>query len=134
MLVGWSSYLVVPIFALANGGVDLRGVDVLASVTSPVALGVSVGLVAGKLLGISVASYVAVRLGLGKLPVGTSFLHIIGLSAIGGIGFTVSLFVAGLAFSDPVMADLAKVGILSGSLAAGVIGAVLLSQTRPRSL
>jgi NhaA family Na+:H+ antiporter len=134
MLVGWSSYLVVPIFALANGGVDLRGVDVLASVTSPIALGVSVGLVAGKLLGISVASYVAVRLGLGKLPVGTSWLHIIGLSAIGGIGFTVSLFVAGLAFSDPVMADLAKVGILSGSLAAGVIGAVLLSQTRPRSL
>ncbi|HXV72049.1 MAG TPA: Na+/H+ antiporter NhaA [Acidimicrobiia bacterium] len=132
-LVAWSSFVIVPLFALANAGVDFRGVSLTEALTSRVALGVSLGLVVGKLVGISLASYGAVRLGLGKLPPGTSWSHVFGLAAVAGIGFTVSLFVAGLAFEDPVFTDYSKVGIFSGSLIAGLIGAFFLSRARPRS-
>lgn len=132
-LVAWSSFVVVPIFALANAGVDFRGVSIGEALTSRVALGVGLGLVVGKLIGISLASFGAVRLGLGKLPPGTTWGHVIGLAGVAGVGFTVALFVAGLAFNDPHTTDLAKVGIFSGSLVAGIIGSVLLSRVRPRS-
>lgn len=131
-LVLWSSFAVVPLFALANAGVDFRGVDILESLTSRVALGVGLGLVIGKMAGISLFSYLAVRLGLGRLPVGTSWSHVVGLAAVGGIGFTVALFVTGLAFTDPTTTDLAKTGIFAGSLAAGVVGTLLLRRARPR--
>jgi len=132
-LVTWSSFVIVPVFALANAGVDFRDISLSAALTSRVALGVSIGLVVGKVIGISLASFGAVKLGLGKLPPGTTWQHVIGLSAVAGIGFTVALFVAGLAFEDPGFTDLSKVGIFSGSLVAGVIGAALLSRSRPRS-
>jgi len=132
-LVAWSSFVIVPLFALANAGVDFRGISITEALTSRVALGVSMGLVVGKLVGISLASYGAVRFGLGKLPPGTSWRHVVGLAAVAGIGFTVSLFVAGLAFDDPVFTDYSKVGIFSGSLLAGLIGAFVLSRARPRS-
>ncbi|HEX6220450.1 MAG TPA: Na+/H+ antiporter NhaA [Acidimicrobiia bacterium] len=132
-LVAWSSFGIVPLFALANAGVDFRNISITEALTSNIALGVSLGLIVGKIIGISVASYGAVRFGLGKLPPGTSWSHVIGLAAVAGIGFTVSLFVAGLAFDDPLMTDYAKVGIFSGSLVAGVIGSVILSRARPRS-
>jgi NhaA family Na+:H+ antiporter len=132
-LVAWSSFVIVPLFALANAGVDFRGVSIADALTSRVALGVSLGLVLGKLVGISLASYGAVRFGLGRLPPGTSWSHVVGLSAVAGIGFTVSLFVAGLAFDDPVFTDYSKVGIFSGSLIAGLIGAFVLLRARPRS-
>jgi len=127
-LVPWSSFVIVPLFALANAGVDFRGVRIVDALTSPVALGVSVGLIVGKVVGISTASYAAVRLKLGKLPPGTTWAHIVGLSAVAGIGFTVALFVAGLAFTDPEITDLAKVGIFSGSIVAGIIGSIALSR------
>jgi NhaA family Na+:H+ antiporter len=132
-LVGWSSFVVVPIFALANAGVDFRGSSISDALTTPIALGVSLGLILGKLFGISIASWIAVRIGLGKLPRGTSWNHVLGLAAVAGIGFTVSLFVAGLAFSEPELAELAKVGIFSGSLISGIIGSLLLARARPRS-
>ncbi len=132
-LVGWSSFLIVPIFALANAGVDFRAISITEALTSSVALGVSVGLVVGKLVGISGFTYAAVKLGLGKLPPGTGWAHVVGISAVAGIGFTVSLFVAGLAFNDPNLTDVAKVGIFSGSLVAGVIGALMLMRARPPS-
>lgn len=91
------------------------------------------GLVFGKILGISAFSFAAVRLRLGKLPRGTGWSHVIGLGAVAGIGFTVSLFVTGLAFDDPHLTDLAKVGIFTGSLVAGLIGAVLLLRAKPPS-
>lgn len=130
-LVAWSSFVIVPVFALANAGIDFRGVDLIAALSSSVALGVSVGLVVGKTIGISLASVIAVRLGLGKLPPATTWAHIVGLAAIGGVGFTVALFVASLAFSDPMTTDLAKAGIFSGSLVAGVIGTLLLRRAKP---
>lgn len=129
-LVGWSSFVIVPVFALANAGVDFRNVSFTKALTSDVALGVALGLVIGKLVGISAASYGAVRFGLGRLPPATGWKHVFGLAAVAGIGFTVSLFVAGLAFTDPDTTDLAKVGIFSGSLVAGIIGTIILGWRR----
>ena len=126
----WSSFVVIPIFALANAGVDFRGVDVVDAMTSPVALGVAMGLVVGKAIGISLFSFIAVRTGLGRLPEGTGWTHIVGLGVVGGIGFTVALFVASLAFDDPALNDLAKVGIFAGSLVAGGLGAAILSRAK----
>jgi NhaA family Na+:H+ antiporter len=132
-LVAWSSFGIVPLFALANAGVDFRSVSFVEALRAPVAMGVAFGLVIGKITGISAAAYGAVRFKLGKLPPGTTWAHVIGLSAVAGIGFTVSLFVAGLAFTDPHSTDLAKVGIFSGSLVAGIIGTLVLSRTRRRA-
>ncbi len=129
----WTSFVVVPLFALANAGVRLAGIDLAEAVTSSVALGVTVGLVAGKTAGITLFAYVAVRLGVGKLPTGTTWGHIVGLAVLGGIGFTVSLFITGLAFTDPVLRDLSKIGIFAGSIAAGVAGYWLLRSLGGRS-
>jgi NhaA family Na+:H+ antiporter len=129
-LVGWSSYFIVPLFALANAGVDFRNTSFGETATSAIALGVAMGLVVGKIVGISLFTFVAVRSGMGNLPKGTGWNHIIGLSAVAGIGFTVSLFVAGLAFVDPHQVELAKVGIFIGSFISGVLGAVILFRAR----
>lgn len=130
-LVGWSSFVIIPIFALANAGVDFRGVNMVEALTSPVSLGVGGGLVLGKMVGISAASLAAVRFGVGRLPPGTTWRHVVGLAAVAGVGFTVSLFVTGLAFTDPSLGDLAKVGIFAGSLVAGTIGALVLRRAQP---
>ena len=132
-LVGWSSFVIVPLFALANAGVDFRNVSITDALSSPVALGVAVGLFLGKIVGISVASYGAVRFKLGRLPPGTTWAHVLGLSAVAGIGFTVSLFVAGLAFADPLLTNLAKVGIFSGSIVSGIVGSIILSRVGRRT-
>ena len=132
-LVGWSSFFIVPLFALANAGVDFRQIDLTVALTSGVALGVAVGLVVGKLVGITAFTYAAVKLKLGSLPLGTGWSQIWGLAAVAGVGFTVSLFISGLAFNDPVLTDYAKVGIFSGSLIAGIIGATLLLRAKPPS-
>ena len=126
----WSSFLVVPLFALANAGIDFRGTSFGEALTTGVALGVAIGLVVGKAVGISLFAYATVRSGLGRLPAGTGWPHVIGLALIAGIGFTVSLFVAGLAFTDPELIDLAKIGIFTGSLVSGLLGAAVLSRVR----
>jgi NhaA family Na+:H+ antiporter len=130
-LLPWSSFVVVPVFALANAGVDFRGIDLWAALTHPVALGVAVGLVVGKTIGISIFSYAAVRLGLGKLPRNTGWAHIVGVAAVAGIGFTVALFVTALAFEPGDLADRAKTGIFLGSLVAGLIGTAFLRTRKP---
>jgi NhaA family Na+:H+ antiporter len=130
-LVTWSSFVIVPIFALANAGIDFREIDIGDALTSSVALGVAGGLVIGKFVGISLASLGAIRLGLGKLPPGTTWGHVLGLAAVSGIGFSVALFVAGVAFDDPAVTEVSKVGIFAGSLIAGAVGAVILSRSRP---
>jgi NhaA family Na+:H+ antiporter len=126
----WSSFLVVPLFALANAGIDFRSTSFTEALTSGVALGVALGLVIGKAVGISLFTYAAVRTGLGRLPAGTGWSHVIGLATVAGIGFTVSLFVANLAFASPQLNDQAKVGIFAGSLLAGVLGAALLLRAK----
>ena len=132
-LVGWSSFLIVPIFALANAGVDFRQLSIGEALTSSVGLGVAAGLVLGKIIGISLFSFGAVKFRLGKLPPGTGWSQVVGLASVAGIGFTVSLFVTGLAFDDPHLTDLAKVGIFAGSLVAGIIGSVILARAKPPS-
>jgi NhaA family Na+:H+ antiporter len=121
-----SSYVIVPLFALVNAGVELDG-GRIASV-EPVTVGVVVGLVIGKPLGICAASFVATRLRLGRLPAGTSWAQLVGVAALAGIGFTVSLFVTGLAFDDPGLQADAKIGILVASALAALLGGALLTR------
>ena len=127
----WTSFVIVPVFALANAGIHLTA-DAFTD-PSDVLLGVAVALVAGKLVGITAFSWLAVRLGLGRLPAGASWRHIAGVGAVAGIGFTVSLFITGLAFDTDTLQDNAKIGILIASLSAAIIGAaiLLLADRRP---
>lgn len=129
----WTSFVIIPLFALANAGVRLNGVDLGSAVTHPVTMGVAVGLVVGKAVGITVFSWLAVRLGIGRLPKQVRWVQIVGLAAIAGVGFTVSLLVTTLAFGTGELADLAKIGIFGGSLTAGIIGYTILrvSARRP---
>jgi len=122
----WTSFLIVPLFALANAGVRFVGIDIGEALKDSITIGVALGLVLGKIVGITLAMYLAVRSGVARLSIGTTWSHIRGLAMLGGIGFTVSLFVTGLAFDDPAMADLAKIGIFAGSAIAGVTGYFLL--------
>ena len=118
----WTSFMIIPLFALANAGVRFAGIDIGDALTDPITIGVALGLIVGKSVGITLALYLAVRFGVARLPIGSTWSHIRGLAVLGGIGFTVSLFVTGLAFDDPAMADLAKIGIFAGSAVAGVTG------------
>lgn len=122
----WVSFFIIPIFALANAGVTLAGIDVLESLLSPVSLGIILGLFVGKQIGIFLFSFAAVKLKLASLPEGVNLKNLFGAGILAGIGFTMSLFIAGLAFSDPELLDLAKIGILTGSLLSGIVGFVFL--------
>ena len=126
----WTSFAIVPIFALANAGVSLSGETVADAAGSPITLGIVLGLVVGKLVGVTGFAWLAVRTGLGTLPASVTWQHIIGAGAVAGIGFTVSLFVAGLAFSSEAAIGEAKVGILVASVAATALGAVVLGTAR----
>jgi NhaA family Na+:H+ antiporter len=121
----WVAYLILPVFALANAGVTLSG-DFSAAIADRVTLGVILGLVVGKPLGIGLACWLSVRIGLASLPGGVSWRQISAAGFLGGIGFTMSLFIGGLAFSDPSLLNAAKLGILSASLLAGLTGSLFL--------
>jgi NhaA family Na+:H+ antiporter len=130
LLHGWSSLLIVPLFALANAGVHLTADSARDALTSSLTVGVVLGLVVGKTVGISVASWLAVRLGWADLPAGVTWRHLLGAATLGGIGFTVSLFIAALAFNDPVLVDNAKIGVLAASVVAAVPAFLLLRKPR----
>lgn len=125
----WSAYLVLPLFALANSGVELSGPAIRAAADSSVTLGIALGLVLGKLLGVTGASWLAVRAGLATLPEGVRWVHVAGAGLLAGIGFTVALFITQLAFVDPELVAQGKIGILGASLLAGVGGYLLLRLT-----
>ena len=124
----WTSFVIIPIFALANAGIELDGESLSDAASSSVTLGIAVGLVVGKIVGIAGAVLIAMRTGVGRLPSGANFVQMIGVSAVAGIGFTVSLFIAGLAFEDQetILTD-AKIGILGASVIAAGLGALLLA-------
>jgi NhaA family Na+:H+ antiporter len=124
----WTTYVILPIFALANAGVTLQ-FDF--SLFGPVSVGIILGLVVGKPLGISLLTWLAVRLNLAELPRDVSWPQLISTSFLAGIGFTMSLFIASAAFSDAALLAEAKLGILIASVLAGVIGAVLSVVTSP---
>jgi Na+:H+ antiporter, NhaA family len=128
----WTSYVVIPLFALANAGVLLNSRSLGEGLSSKVGLGVAVGLIAGKIFGISLFTWLAHRLSIGKLPSGMTWPQVIGLGGVAGIGFTVALFISTLAFDQPQYQDQAKVGILVGSALSGLLGAAILrGATRP---
>lgn len=119
-------FFVIPIFGFANAGVSLGGLSA-AALVEPLTLGVAAGLVAGKLVGVFGSSALAIRLGFADLPVNAGWLHMIGISLLCGIGFTMSLFIGLLAFASEVaLQDAVKVGILAGSLIAALVGAAVL--------
>lgn len=121
----WVTFFVMPVFALANAGLVFDD-RILMTITQPVPLGVVLGLFLGKPIGITLASFLAVRLRLGALPTGTTWFQIHGAGWLGGIGFTMSIFVAGLAFEEEALLNMAKLGIFAASLLAGTFGSVLL--------
>ena len=125
----WVSLLIVPAFAFANAGVRVE----TGSLDARVALGVGAGLVLGKTVGVFSFSFLAVRLGIGRLPSGTTWRHAFGLAVTAGIGFTVALFVATISFADAAgLQSSAKVGVLGASVVAGLLGfAVLRTSPEP---
>lgn len=128
----WTSYVIIPIFALANAGVELSGDALSDAATSRAAWGVALGLMLGKPIGIVLASFLAVRLGVAVLPNGARWPQVVALSMVAGIGFTVSLFITNLAFDDGGLIQEAKIGILAGSALVGGAGLVALRMVLPR--
>jgi NhaA family Na+:H+ antiporter len=126
----WSSFVVVPLFALANAGVVVSSQALADAWSSSITHGVVAGLVIGKLIGVSTFTWLAVRFGIGELPETISWRGVVGISALAGIGFTVSLFVTSLAFDDPALRDEAKIAILVASTLAAVLGSAILLQAR----
>ena len=135
-LLSWVAFVIVPIFALANAGVSVAG-DLGSMLTDPVVLGVAVGLVIGKQVGITTAALLVVRAGLAPLPAGVTMKHIFGAAWLGGIGFTMSLFVADIAFTAATgsreLVSNAKVGVLAGSVVAATLGSIVMIVTARKS-
>ncbi len=128
-----ASFVVVPLFALANAGIEL-GVDELRSAgTSRITWAIVVARVVGKTVGITLAVAIAVRLGLGRLPGGVTRRQMLGVAALAGIGFTVALFIADVSYGGGRLAD-AKVGILTSALAAGAVGSIFLFRSAARTI
>lgn len=122
-----SAYLVIPVFSLANAGIPIDWSSLDSIATHPVSVGITVGLVMGKLIGIAGFTWLAVKLGLSTLPPDLNLKHIVGVSLMGGIGFTMSIFIAELAFAHrPEDLLMAKTGVLIASVLAGVSGFVWL--------
>ena len=126
LLLPWTSFVILPLFALANAGVRVSSSALTDALHSPVSVGIVVGRILGKIAGIALAAWVATRLG-ARLPAGTRFAHVVGVAAAAAIAFTVSLFVADLAFVDrPGLISEAKIGILTCAPIAGALGYLLL--------
>jgi NhaA family Na+:H+ antiporter len=126
------AWLVLPLFAFFNAGVRLGGGGE-GSTEGSIGLGIVAGLFFGKQVGVTAFSWIAVKAGWADLPEGVSWSQIYGLACLAGIGFTMSLFIGELAFSDPALIDRAKLGILVASLLSGVWGVLVLAKSLPRS-
>jgi NhaA family Na+:H+ antiporter len=126
----WVGYLVLPLFALANAGVALTGLQPMAALTDPVTLGILFGLVLGKPLGIFAFTFGVAKILHTKLIQGTNWTQILGAGMLGGIGFTMSLFISNLSFTDPIHFEYAKIGIIIGSFISAMAGYTLLRWAR----
>jgi len=122
----WVAFAVLPLFAFANAGVSLQGLS-LENLLEPIPLGIAAGLFAGKAIGIFGATWIAVMGGLAGKPDGATWLQILGVALLGGIGFTMSLFIGMLAFPDPAEAASLRLGVLTGSLLSAVAGYLILA-------
>ncbi|MGI9605237.1 MAG: Na+/H+ antiporter NhaA, partial [Acidimicrobiales bacterium] len=126
----FSSFIILPLFALSNAGIELSGDAISEASTSTVTLGIILGLVVGKTVGVTLFSWIAIRSGLGRMPRGVTWPQIASVAMLAGIGFTVALFITGLAFQSDELAVLdtqARMGILFASLVASIVGLALLA-------
>ena len=130
LLHPWSSFVVLPLFAFANAGIALSLRSAAQAMSSAVTQGIVIGLLLGKTIGITLFAWVAVRTGLARLPSGVRPGHLVGIGLLGGIGFTVSMFISDLAFDDPAIVGEAKIGILAASLLASIAGYCFLRLSR----
>lgn len=130
----WVAFGIVPLFGFANAGVALNGLG-WAELFAPLTLGIAAGLFVGKQLGVFASVRLAVALGFGSRPHGATWLQVYGVAMLCGVGFTMSFFIGGLAFTDPVLASEVKIGVLGGSILSAVLGYLLLriAPARPRT-
>lgn len=128
----WVAFVIMPLFALANAGMDI-GVNFFSSLLNPVSIGVAAGLVAGKFAGVLLFTWIMIRLKLARLPEHATWRHISGVALLAGVGFTMSLFITGLAFKDAGMIDQSKYGILLASVISGVAGILWLRKKPSQS-
>lgn len=129
----WVSFVIMPLFALANAGMIINS-DFFASLINPVSTGVLIGLMIGKFVGVFLFTWLMIRFKIAELPEQANWMHITGVSVLAGVGFTMSLFVTGLAFNDPTFIDQSKYGILSASLLCGIIGLLILKRSQKNEL
>ena len=122
----WIAFALLPIFAFANAGLSLMGMSFIDLVNQPLTMGITLGLFIGKPLGIATFSFLAVKTGMAVLPAEVRWSQVLGASMLGGIGFTMSLFVSGLSFSSPDMINYSKLGILMGSILSALAGLMFL--------
>jgi len=127
------AFLIIPIFGFANAGVSLAGVN-LAALAAPLPLGIAMGLFLGKQIGIFTSVWVSVKFGIAARPAHASWLQIYGVALLCGIGFTMSLFIGGLAFTSPDQADDVKIGVLMGSVLSAIIGYLILRFAAPQNI
>jgi len=127
-ILPWVTFFIMPLFAFANAGVSINS-EMLSSLTSNISLGIFLGLVVGKPFGILLFSFVAVKMGFANLPSSTTWKQIFAIGCIGGIGFTMSIFIDSLAFTDSKLVEIGKMAILVASLAASLLGFYLLSRS-----
>ncbi|WP_162056404.1 Na+/H+ antiporter NhaA [Pontibacter pamirensis] len=128
----WVTFLVIPLFALANAGVEI-GSTFFTDLLNPISIGVFAGLIFGKLVGILLFTWVLVRFRVVPLPKAVTWTHIVGIAFVAGVGFTMSLFIAALAFKDPHMIEQAKYGILLASVVSGTLGVWILKSAKVES-
>lgn len=119
----------MPVFAFANAGLAIPRVSPAVWLSDPVVLGVGLGLVFGKTIGVFSAAWLAARVGIARMPAGMTNVHLLAVSICAGVGFTVAMFVANLAFADAQFLESAKLGIIVGSVVAGLLGYLALQIT-----
>lgn len=118
-------YGIVPVFAFANAGVVLKGMS-FSDLLAPLPLGIALGLILGKQIGVFGVTFAMVKSGVARMPNGATWLHIYGLSCLAGVGFTMSLFIGSLSYADPALMNQVRLGVLSGSMVSAVLGYVAL--------
>ena len=125
-------YVIIPIFAFANAGVVLSGLSI-SDMISPLPMGIALGLILGKQIGVFGITYAMVKLKLARMPQGANWLHVYGVACLAGIGFTMSLFIGGLSFADPELMNQTRLGVLSGSIVSAILGYTALIVARNRN-
>jgi NhaA family Na+:H+ antiporter len=125
-------YVIIPIFAFANAGVVLSGLSI-SDMISPLPMGIALGLILGKQIGVFGITYTMVKLKLARMPQGANWLHVYGVACLAGIGFTMSLFIGGLSFADPDLMNQTRLGVLSGSIVSAILGYTALIIARNRN-